>query len=72
MGWISSRIVVSNMTASTCIWRIGIVTIVTASTIRGDTCMSAFQNIVIIVHGKSSRAPACLSRVTGGAIIRKT
>ena len=72
MIWVGCPIKIGSMTSKTRIWGIIIVTIVAGSTIIGNRNMCAGYNVIIIMVGECSRAPARSCSMTCSAIGRYT
>jgi hypothetical protein len=68
---IGGGIIIIDVTASTGIWRIRIVSIVAAGTIVRYRCMCPLQYIIVIVHRKGGWTPAGIGGMTSSTVIAK-
>ena len=69
MRWIVGGIVVINVTASTGVWSVGIIPIVTRRTVVGNGGVCTCQDVVIIVYRESRWAPSGICGMAGCTVV---
>ena len=72
MVGLCSLVICRSVTAKTGIRRIGIIPVMTGSTIIGNRNMSTGNNIIIVMHRECGRNPSGIGCMTSAAFIRNT